>query len=100
MRYIKTYEQNINKPQVGDWVILEFSKIHKRLLEQHIDFMNSHVGQITTITYRPIAYKIDFYENIPGFQQTMWWTASGNIKMFSDDKEELEAILAADKYNI
>ena len=40
MRYIKTYEQNINKPQVGDWVILEFSKIHKRLLEQHIDFMN------------------------------------------------------------
>ena len=107
MKYIKTYEEKeISKPQIGDWVILEFDSIvHKDTktdsLKKHALFMSNRVGQITS-NLRPQIYKVDFYDVIPGMteNQTVWFTSINNIKMFSPDKEKLEAFLAAKKYNL
>lgn len=98
MKYIKTYE-DINKPKIGDWVILNLAV--SRTTKKHSQFINTHVGQIVSKASNDI-YEIDYYEIIPEMTegQTKWWSTIDNIKIFSPDKEKLEAYINAKKYNL
>ena len=56
MKYIKTYEENIkNKPQVGDYAVVNYKYMENKEFEQYI---NTSVGKI-----------VDFEENSISFWQ-------------------------------
>jgi len=111
MKHLKTYEQIykkslIDKPKVGDYAIISFGR---KQAGQHIEFMENNICKIERI-YQDSGvrnYKIVFDENIPGFDIKSWIIQdikyigrSYGIILFSSDKEEIEAYLSANKYNI
>ena len=116
MKYIKTYEtihspgdhwlnqdyidqhgEPYRNPDVGDYVIVQFSDTIKK--RDHNYFMESHVGQIIDIKkgVNPL-YKVDFGVNIPGMINSTWTFVEDGIVDFSLDKEELETLLISKQY--
>ena len=102
----KLYESiNEDKPEIGDYVICEDSTNgDKNLLE----FENTHIGRIFADDH-PLEewnYLVK-YENFP-FSLRSFFTFSENsrafslseIKHWSKNKEDLEHVLNAKKYNL
>jgi len=89
MKYIKTYEQNNVKPNIGDYVIIDIDWRNFRF-EKHI---KDRIGVITD-------YKSDTGIYIIQFPDLEWYFYIENIKHFSNDKSDLEAIITSKKYNL
>lgn len=106
MKYIKTYEEiNIDKPQIGDYVILDKTF--------DAEFCSNNIGQIikadpeVSVYFSELYGDHDYivkYENMPKepeeFIGDKTFTSFEWILYWSKNKEELEAILASSKYNL
>jgi len=124
MKYLKTYEQSIDEPKVGDYVICddEFFPEDYGLRV----FIKNNIGQINGISTLPGGYRTIglskynvLYDDIPLSSirihfQTNYGTStrkpawpSGNrifnrkdIIYWSDNKEDCETYLISNKYNL
>ena len=99
MKYIKTYEENIDSPQIGDYVITYFQQQAPANIE-------NVVGKIINVDISPsgnLIYDIEY----------MWINnkevGNGRITLshqkedmiyWSKNKEDCEAYLSANKYNL
>ena len=108
IRNFKIYERDVlskytDPPKIGDYVICtEFVRPDQILL----NFLSSNIGQIRRISedyYNP--YHI-YYENIPEdigdqfFFNDFREFSINEILEYSENKKDLEHIIAANKYNI
>jgi hypothetical protein len=107
MKHLKTYKQNTDEPQIGDYVIAV------TYVADLSDFVNNNIGKIIRQRQRkpglpPIIegyYKIQ-YQNIPPdiksdfFNDNSRLFLKKNIIHFSKNKEDLEIYLDQNKYNI
>jgi hypothetical protein len=102
MKYLKLYE-NFNKPEIGDYVICRSFYNNKYL---NI-FLSENIGQIVIINDKSLYSYIVKYNskdlknlrtlfNNAGFRKFQ----ENEILHFSKNKEDLELILSARKYNI
>lgn len=103
MKYIKKFE-DINEPEVGDYVIC--SEEHDGLSKKLIDFTSNNIGQLIEIDgtqYYPFVVKYD--DNVPlelevNFLHNTRGMMRAEIIHYSKNKEDLEMILNANKYNL
>jgi hypothetical protein len=100
MKYIKTFESKNKTPEVGDYVICEDDFGNEIIT----NFISSTAGKIK----KKLKGNLDshtylvYYENAPniGFRNSCREMTLKDIIHFSKNKEDLEAILAAKKYNM
>jgi len=98
MKYIKLFE-NLSNPEVGDYAICKFEfspDVNK--------FLQNNVGKIVSVTGFPSPYVVEF-ENAtkklsPYIMDGRKWFDRDDIIKWSKNKEELEAILITNKYNL
>jgi len=106
MKYLKKFE-NINEPKIGDYVIcVNYENTDLKILD---DFLSSNIGKIVRdkTNVEKFKYSIKF-ENIPknlkGFTENGVGDEiifrSDEIAHFSKNKEDLEHIIDANKYNL
>lgn len=110
MKYIKSYENIQEEPQVGDYIIMHTITIEPNAFK----FINNNIGQILTIEPGLSQNKKLLsiaYDNVPA-EITEWFNWDSFImkyvKRFSDrfivafskNKEDLEHIIDAKKYNL
>jgi len=101
MKYIKTFENyNIGIPEVGDWVICEQSSVFADITE----FISNNIGRIIDFESKSKIeqYVVKYYnaKMIPfndGFTRNI---RIKEIKYWSNNKEDLEPYILANKYNI
>ena len=109
MKYIKKFEEinNVVGPKIGDYVLCNEKPNNYNDLDI---FLSNNVGNLIEIINNPVyPYKVT-YDNIPnnlksgGFivKNSKFFRLFGKdeLKYWSEDKKELEAILAGNKYNI
>jgi hypothetical protein len=102
MKYLKTFEENENEPQVGDYVIVRENRI--LLLDS---FFSENVGRIVDDKYsRRYPFLVQF-ENIPddlkiefGDKNNSRQFSIDEIDHWSKNKEDLELMISANKYNL
>jgi len=83
----KSYETVNYKPNLNDYAIIKVFRYTKTVLE---------IGQITDIKFES-AYPYYIEINEPFFADTF---QLAEIECWSDNKEDLETILTANKYNL
>jgi hypothetical protein len=104
MRYIKKFEtiKNLENAWSGDYVICR----EEDVLEPELsNFINNNVGTISHIAYG-INFYI-YYDNVPENLKHRFNDVNGTrlmkkneILMCSDNREELEYYVSANKYNL
>ena len=101
MIYLKTYEElNIDEPKVGDWVICYATfNIDDELKK----FLSTAIGKIQDRNARSVFNYGVYFEYMP--KSLDEWGNSidfqkSEIKYWSENKEDLEYIIAVNKYNI
>ena len=117
MKYIKLFETVIsrdkgwrtkNQPKVGNYVICD---PNIRMLRKSQNYIENHIGQIINVGEHQYAIQYDdppidpldsdFYDTvIDGKNVKYQWFQLYQILYYSDDKEELELFLVANKYNL
>jgi hypothetical protein len=115
MKYLKTYEKifTFGVPEPGDWVIIDYSSSISSPID---NFVKNNVGQIIGTGFwgyedvngneqEVLTFEIEYF-NIP-IHLKKHFIAGGsieverkNIKSWSKNKEELELIINAEKYNL
>jgi hypothetical protein len=113
MKYIKLYEElNVKIPQIHDYVLCVESEYEDDTInESEINlnnFISSNIGIIIKVKIS-VKSKYDYhikYENVPDdiamyfeYDNTRW-SVKSDIIHWSNDREDLEALLAIKKYNI
>lgn len=104
MKHIKIYEKYKEKPEVGDYILTNyfFIGMNRSWAYEYKEFIHNNIGQIKKIE-KTITVK---YTNIP---QNILRFFDGNnaiqinysdIIYFSKNKEDIEEILTAKKYNL
>lgn len=123
MKYIKLYENIEEDPQIGDYVIMK-DRLPALLVNdstiqlQLLIFIKNNIGKIIDIFDQDnVNYVIVEYDNIPDdipdemydvfttdfpthLKQNLLIFNLKHIKMFDKDKENLEARMSANKYNL
>ena len=114
--YIKTYEtHDANKPEIGDWAIVHVSPN----MDDELDvFLKKNIGKIVNIGneiestniqnswWSPSEYYVLNYDTEIPKEIDIWFHNNNisfytnEIKYWSKNKEDLEAIITADKYNL
>ena len=112
MKHLKTFEKilipQIEEPQVGDYVICSVDVIFFKNLNE---FCKYNIGQIIKILEKTGEYLVRFDDaynsdinslilystNVDKFDVKF---SKREIKKFSKDKEELESLVSANKYNL
>ena len=113
MKHLKSFENNNQEPEVGDYVICEDCV---SLEEEFKNFMCNNIGLIVEINPNTNYPYTLYYENIPdniidGFScvlnnnyeydyKCLRAMSREEIIHFSKNKEDLETILASNKYNL
>jgi hypothetical protein len=103
MKYLKTFEENENEPQVGDYVICTE---HAYPNDELNNFLCTHIGIISAINFdtyawSPIRYEVEFEELVPNFYaKNVRKFLKNEIVHWSKNKAELELILTVNKYNL
>ena len=87
MKYIKTFEQNISKPEVGDYIVLHFDTKNNMITQM----LQKYIGQIT-------EEHANFF--IAKFGTTTWRIEKKDVADFSKNKKDLEYLIVADKLNL
>jgi hypothetical protein len=100
IKYLKTFEENDSEPQVGDYVLCEEHIYPENTLT---NFLNTHIGIITADDYIKTKYRydVDFKvlippDNLIDSRRFML----DEIVHWSKNKEDLEVIMSANKYNL
>lgn len=104
MKYIKTYENIINKPNVGNYVMMKTS--HPEL----VDFIANNIGKVININFT-YDYEITVkYTNIPLELKKHFSLYKGDyctrifpisyVINFAKTKKELQQKLVTIKYNL
>ena len=104
MKYIKLFEKLSEEPAVGDYVICEDPDVDYRDLNEFLKF---NIGELRKINHREdINYKYTVeFENIPYNLSSYFSDDSrsfrrAEITHFSNNKEDLNLIVVANKYNL
>jgi hypothetical protein len=106
MKYIKKFEYRTKQPKVGDYVLVTDIYVTIR------NFIENNIGQIIEIDKTiELSYCVIF-ENIPKEYDLYFgvgckddvdncrWFARREILNFSSNKEDIEYLLVAKKYNL
>jgi hypothetical protein len=114
MKYIKLYEElNAKIPQIHDYVLCVESEYEDETInESEINlnnFISSNIGIIIDMVKTDVKFKYDYhikYENVPDdismyfeYDNTRW-SVKSDIIHWSKDREDLETLLTAKKYNL
>jgi len=120
MKYLKTYEDLDNNPEIGDYVICEEADDINDILEL-ADFEKNNIGRVvdyrtvdnTNPTFDSISTFFNIfvqYKNVPNeiYDDFDYHKRIANCRIFSKkeikycskNKEDLEIILQANKFNI
>ena len=117
MKYIKTYEEvNIDKPQVGDYVIIDYYRETmninlKKFIENSIGkiiskriSVDQSRGRSKKKTRITDLFEIRFWYIPPSlklyFDDKKRIILADEVKYWSKDKKELQTILQAKNYNL
>ena len=120
MKHLKLYESFEKEPQIGDYVICEDSLVNARGKRgvhdenDFIDFITNNVGQYIAENNGEYSFSYQFryvikYENIPknivgyftnGRFEDVRGMKREEILYFSPNKEDLDLIINAKKYNL
>jgi hypothetical protein len=116
MKHLKTYEENVKDPQIGDYVVCITKGLEEEFMPIYIKkiakIIHNNVGQIIDFKpensqkYNPYHVKYDlpknFYDNTKyiGEFQDVFLFDTDKILFFSKDKEQAELYLKTKKYNI
>ena len=99
MKYLKTFEQNIDEPKVDDYVIIYGDYFDITL----INFFSKNIGRIIEINNNKetnYKYLINFEIKIPIFETYSAEFSLDEISEWSYDKEILKIKVDVKKYNI
>jgi len=94
----KLYESiNEGEPEIGDYVIIETDD------DEFKHYSNNYIGEVVDIERKPNTKRDIYYILFKNFDnrrsdREMIWRYE--IKYWSKNKEELEPILQANKYNL
>lgn len=106
MKYIKQFENLINVPEVGDYVLIHdelWFKYPNSGMKRYSDFVNNTIGQISEVSKSFVGIK---YRNIPDDIDDFFNSVGGrsfkkeDIVAFAKTKKELEMKLTEIKYNL
>ena len=111
MKYIKKFEYQQDKPEIGDYVLLFIKR--KGAPQDYKEFLNNNIGQIINIkssntfqTEVRISYdnvpeniKKMFHNLIPGAVRVRTFDIR-DVYIFGKTPEDVETKLAAKKYNL
>lgn len=105
MKHLKTFEYVVylRDISVGDYVLLDETTRYTD--SGYISFLNNNIGQIVEIYDEDRTVKIS-YKNVPIILKR--WLIDGEfavynlakIKYHAKTKEEIEAMIASEKYNL
>jgi len=100
MKYLRTYEQKIYRPQIGDYVVCKII-IDIDIINVDIkNLLESNVGVITKdekVTHRSFFVK---YDNIEEYDYEGYWYDISEILFHSKNKSDCEAYIDSKKYNL
>lgn len=104
MKHIKTFEEK-TKLKIGDYVICHTIAKYVHNSDETLDFIHNNVGKYVKYAR---SYDLKYcikYENVPKLSEInlyddLFWFDKYEIVDYSDNKEELEMKLAANKYNL
>ena len=105
MKYIKKFEKHIDDIQIGDYVVVDSNIGFKSKIGE---FLKNTIGEVRSAldntVYVEYGYSVPEYLH-PYFSKSNWGTfiktiVAKDIIFSSPDKKEVEAYLAANKYNI
>jgi hypothetical protein len=96
--YIKQYEAKIIKPQIGDYIICNIQDSLQTELRKEL---NQSIGKIIDIDYNNLfgCYTVEF-QNVLDYGHYDIPLSTKEIIHFSPNKNDLETILQANKYNL
>jgi len=104
MKYLKTYEQNSNKPKIGDYVLMKTDSKnidYRNFLKSNAGKIEYIMGNVVYVLYKNIPIKLLKFFNFNTFSQEYYHTFNENkILVFSDNPDDLELKLSANKYNL
>ena len=89
MKYLKEFELYKDNPQIGDYIIAEFVDPTTKAAKE----LETKIGQIVEIERFFYKTKYDYTYKLHPLKREQ-------IKYFSKNKEDLEEILNAKKYNL
>jgi hypothetical protein len=106
MKYIKTFEEVKPDPEIGDYIVA------KKQLKSIDKFIQTRLGEIVHIDndengekYYVVKYSdipvdlYDYFDYLEDYPSTRLFTRN-EIFDFSKDKEYLEYVIKANKYNL
>ena len=107
MKYIKTFENIENLPEIDDWVIMKTLSSHNIVK----NFINNTIGEVVNLdktNIQNIDITVMYYDIPEDFKKLMNVDSdvyvrefrSNQIVEFAKTKEELELKLQSNKYNI
>lgn len=110
MKYLKYFENDIRNPQIGDYVLCDDVDAQGGIRE----FISNNIGKyirptndddLCDLRYKYMIQYDSPPNNLGGFtssksQNDCRGMSRGEIIYFSPNKQELETILAAKKYNL
>jgi hypothetical protein len=110
MKHLKKYENVEDELQIGDYVILDSSKILRYNYNKIIvDFLSNNIGKLTYIDIGLQKHKIyynipqnikDELKDYPITKNGIWYASLSDILYHSTNKKDLELYITANKYNI
>jgi len=96
MKYIKTYEDTDEFPQIGDYILMKMTRVSDFNL-----YVSTHIGKIVDRRKNhPHMYVVKYDEVIPHWNTNLIDVFLNEILYFSKNKEELELKLQINKFNI
>lgn len=98
MRYIKTYEKFTKEPQIGDYVAVKIPRMIKYVLGRpNLDLNQIYFAKV--VNKEGGIFGVEFGDDFYNFTKK-WWMMRDEIIDFSKNKEDLEYLIIADKYNL
>jgi hypothetical protein len=101
MKYIKKFESNKDEPKIGDYVLTRSKSWNHHLVTIANNKITNNIGKIINIGPKSAITNSKIVKNYyvkHGNQD--WWFIRDEIIYWSENKEELELILQANKYNL
>ena len=96
MKYIKTFENLRNVPQVGDYIVVKLNNNPKPIART----LETYIGKITKVLYNDTILHIYDRSYLTNFGIIEWWVNGDEILDWSENKEDLEHYIIANKFNL
>ena len=110
MKYIKTYEyygelgtedEFLKNPiKIGDYVIVDPSEFSNSKLREQLENVVGEVVNIEKLASFPVEVKYSQYVRLNGQDKNIIPVTYNEVIYWSEDKDELEVLIQAKKYNL